>query len=814
MIKLDSVSELYTLKFYTEGSLEEQRVKALDDITLSIHDGEAVNIIGENGSGKTTLLKAVAGHIDPSLGKISVSGRVGCIMDIGSGFHPELTGYENVKALSPLYGISSSEIEEKVEEIKQFADLGKYFNAPLRTYSQGMFLRLAFAYAVSITPDILCVDDIVSVGDERVRHKCLEKIEEFKAKGVTVLLVTHDLSFARQFSGRTLWMKEGKLWKDGATDSVIEDYLAHIRKDRPLFFPVSLFSLEKESPRPRLFYKNRLLADPFALSLQVGDLVCERWEDMEAGFDFLRFEKQFLFYSLEIVCSLKIRDRVTFEVFIKDMKRPLRTPVSLKVVIPVKQGIRAFEAENVKHRDLQNEAVYWAAFDQEYLDMKIISEPAWEVQCTEDRQALSASGFLEGRDLFEVRHRLFALTLDIPPREALCDRNKLLPAEAPWIGDDSLRLIHYGKGFSLEARGEELLEFMGLELLFEYAGRQWSSLEALGSCEEEADTGLLHLKYRHPQWPFDLHLRCFFRQDKLFFESRFDSPVAGNPAKNLRVQIFWKKAALYKFFLPGDPVQIECPCGRKFQIAQENSEKAWLFFHLWSGSGREALVTYLLIPRPENGKAFRMSISPNLQDFPLPRFPENNFSPVSLSGPEQTPRQRPLKDFCFITFYTGGIWHDSKKCLWSSQGDEFIGVFPWIPVTIKLRIREDEIEWKMEMTETLCLDRIQMVFPLQEQNWKWLEDGDVFDFTDKGDGTSWPLLYSAGKKEKKIEGESPDREKFIFDGSGLKGAFVRTLERTADYVSLNYTWFCETRQFRAGETLDLGCLMLKKGAKG
>ena len=811
MIRLDSVSELYTLKFFSSGSLEEQRVKALDGVTLEIKDGEALNIIGENGSGKTTLLKVIAGLIDPTCGQVDVVGRASCIMDIGSGFHPELTGSENVKALSPLYGISSAEIEEKVEMIREFADLGKYFNAPLRTYSQGMFLRLAFAFAISIEPDILCVDDIISVGDERVRHKCLEKIEEFKARGVTVLLVTHDLSFARQFSGRTLWMKEGRLWRDGATDSVIEDYLAHIRKDRPLFFPVSLFSLEKETQCPRLFYKNRLLSDPFELSLKIGDIVCDRWEVMEAGFDFLRFQKDFLFYSLEIICSLKVKDQVTLEGFIKDMKRPLASSPPIKICLPVKQLIRALEPEKVKRRDLQREAVYWTAFDQEYLDMRITTDPAWEVVCEEGRKSFCVSGFLEGSSLFVSRQRLFSFSLEVPPREALTDRNKLLPLDFPWIGDESLRLTYHGRGFALESAKEELLEFTGLEILFEHEGREWSSLEARSFFEEEADSSILHLKFSHSRWPSDIHLKSFFKQDKLVFECELVSPVEACSVKNLRIQIFWKKTVLFRVGIPQSPIQIECPSGRKFQIASEENKKAWIFSHPYSEKDKDALVTYLLIPRPENKKSYRMSLSPNLQEFlPAPFF-ENNFFSFFFGAVDLKYSGNPLKEFFFISFYARGLWHDSKKCLWYSEGEEIIGEFPWIPVKLKVKFHENKIDWKMEMTETLPLDRIQIVFPLNLENWKWSEEGKGIDFFAKAVEDNKPLIYSAGMKEIPLEGESGKKEVFVFNGSGLRGGFIKTLERTSEYVSLNYTWFCETRIFCNGDCVDLGSVLFEKG---
>lgn len=811
MIRLDSVSELYTLKFFTPGALEEHKVKALDDVTLTIRDGEALNIIGENGSGKTTLLKVIAGLVDPTCGTVEVNGRASCIMDIGSGFHPELTGHENVKALSPLYGIPSAEIEEKVDLIREFADLGKYFDAPLKTYSQGMFLRLAFAYAVSVTPDILCVDDIISVGDERVRHKCLEKIEEFKARGVTVLLVTHDLSFARQFSGRTLWMMEGRLWRDGPTDEVIEDYLTHIRKDRPLFFPVSLFSLENETERPRLFYKNRLLSDPFELSLRIGDLVCDRWEVMEIGLDFLRFQKVFLFYSLEIVCSLKIKDRIVLEGFIKDMKRPLASPVPIKFRIPVKQFIRAFEPEKVKRRDLQSEAVYWAAFDQEYLDIRITAEPAWEVVREEAGDSLCCSGFLEGPSLFKSRQRLFSFSVDVPPREAITDRNKLLPMEFPWIGDDALRLTYHGRGFTLESGKEDLLEFMGVEILFDHEGRQWSSLQAGSFFEEEADSSIMHLKFSHPQWPSDIHLKSFFKKDKLVFECELESPVEDCSVKNLRVQIFWKKAVLFRCFFSQDPVQIECPSGRRFQIAAEDSKKTWIFSHSYNNKEQEALVTYLLIPCPENRKGYRMSLSPDLQEFPSSPLFENDFFAFYFGSVDLKTTGRPLKEFSFISLYAGSLWHDSKKCLWHSEGGGVIGEFPWIPAKLRLVFCENKINWKMEITGTLSLDRIQIVFPLNSESWKWSEEGNEIDFSAQDRGAHKPVVYSSGMKGVPLKGESCEKDRIVFDGSGLKAPFLKTLERTSEYVSLNYTWFCETECFRAGDCVDLGSVVFSKG---
>lgn len=184
---------------------------AVTDLSFSVKKGEILGIMGRNGSGKSTLLKMITGIYEPSKGEIEVSGKISSLLELGMGFNMEYTGIENIYFYGTLMGFTRSQMEKKIQEIIDFAEIGDYVYQPVKTYSSGMFARLAFSCAVNVEPDILIVDEILSVGDMRFQAKCFNKFKEFKEKGVTILYVGHDVSMMRTFCDRAMWINKGRL---------------------------------------------------------------------------------------------------------------------------------------------------------------------------------------------------------------------------------------------------------------------------------------------------------------------------------------------------------------------------------------------------------------------------------------------------------------------------------------------------------------------------------------------------------------------------------------------------------------------------
>lgn len=199
---------------------------ALKDVDLQIQKGETVGIIGSNGSGKSTLLKIIAGVTQPSQGSIRVNGRIAPLIELGAGFHPELSGRENVFLNGVILGLSRKEVAAKFEKIVGFAELEEFIDEPVKHYSSGMYLRLAFSVAVHTDPEILLVDEILSVGDEAFQKKCMGWMNELKKKGTTIILVSHSLETVRAFCTRAIWISQGNVLMQGEPASVIRQYIS------------------------------------------------------------------------------------------------------------------------------------------------------------------------------------------------------------------------------------------------------------------------------------------------------------------------------------------------------------------------------------------------------------------------------------------------------------------------------------------------------------------------------------------------------------------------------------------------------------
>jgi ABC-type polysaccharide/polyol phosphate transport system ATPase subunit len=203
---------------------------ALTDVTFSVPKGSTYGVIGKNGSGKSTALKLVAGITKPTSGVVRVEGRISALIELGAGFHPEISGRENVFINGIMLGLSKREIQERFDEIVDFAELREFIDAPVKTYSSGMYMRLGFAVAIHVNPDVLLVDEVLAVGDEGFTHKCLDKFAEFRRRGKTILLVTHSLNLVERFCDEALWLDEGRALSHGDPKRVVGAYLTKVEE--------------------------------------------------------------------------------------------------------------------------------------------------------------------------------------------------------------------------------------------------------------------------------------------------------------------------------------------------------------------------------------------------------------------------------------------------------------------------------------------------------------------------------------------------------------------------------------------------------
>lgn len=239
-LNLENVSKVYRLYNNPIDRLKEtfshkkkyyNEFYALKNISFTINKGETVGIIGRNGSGKSTLLKIITGVLSPSEGETSTQGSISALLELGAGFNSEYTGIENIYLNGRIMNIPKKQVDESLEEIIKFADIGEHINQPVKTYSSGMFVRLAFAVAISVDPEILIVDEALAVGDTRFQVKCMDKFMEFMEAGKTILFVSHDINSVKRFCKRTIWLNEGELIMDGETDEVTDNYNDFLASD-------------------------------------------------------------------------------------------------------------------------------------------------------------------------------------------------------------------------------------------------------------------------------------------------------------------------------------------------------------------------------------------------------------------------------------------------------------------------------------------------------------------------------------------------------------------------------------------------------
>ena len=219
---------------------------ALRDISFEIKRGETFCIVGQNGSGKSTLLQMVAGILRPSAGTVTVNGRVSALLELGAGFNQEFSGRDNVYLNGAILGLSTKQIDQRYRDIEDFAEIGEFIHQPVKTYSSGMVVRLAFAVAINVDPEVLLVDEALAVGDLYFRHRCMRKVHELRTRGVTILFVSHAAGDVKAIGDRTMWLENGRMVEIGETDKVVERYLAAmVEKGHEAYL-----SLKAAQPRP------------------------------------------------------------------------------------------------------------------------------------------------------------------------------------------------------------------------------------------------------------------------------------------------------------------------------------------------------------------------------------------------------------------------------------------------------------------------------------------------------------------------------------------------------------------------------------
>lgn len=222
-------SPLDRMREWVTGGCRHQEFWALRGLDLRVRAGEAVGVVGDNGAGKSTLLALLTGTTAPTTGRVTVDGEVGAILELGAGLHPEFTGRDNARMHATLFGVPREGVETRLADVLAFSELGTFIDRPVRTYSSGMYVRLAFALAVSVDPEVLVIDEALAVGDQHFQTKCVDRITHLREKGTTIVFCSHNLYQVKKLCGRTLWLRSGEPAAFGPSDEVVDAYLEHVR---------------------------------------------------------------------------------------------------------------------------------------------------------------------------------------------------------------------------------------------------------------------------------------------------------------------------------------------------------------------------------------------------------------------------------------------------------------------------------------------------------------------------------------------------------------------------------------------------------
>ncbi len=236
-------------------------VEALTDVSFEVPEGGTLGIIGENGAGKSTLLKILAGTAHPTSGRMVKRGRMAALLELGSGFHPEFSGRQNIYLNAALLGLKEKEIRDREKAIIAFSELENAIDRPVKTYSSGMYVRLAFSIATSVDPQVLIIDEALSVGDQRFQQKCVDRMMNFRKANKTIIICTHSMYMINELCSRAIWLKNGRMCRSGKTSSVVSAYLAYLEQDPEIFAPARASAAPSDSQMPDILIEDVRLLD-------------------------------------------------------------------------------------------------------------------------------------------------------------------------------------------------------------------------------------------------------------------------------------------------------------------------------------------------------------------------------------------------------------------------------------------------------------------------------------------------------------------------------------------------------------------------
>ncbi|WP_394903270.1 ABC transporter ATP-binding protein [Clostridium butyricum] len=287
---IDRLKEALSIRKKTYGS----KYYALNDISFTIEKGDTVGIIGGNGAGKSTLLKIITGVLTQNSGEINISGKVSAILELGAGFNTEYTGIQNIYLNGTMSGYSKSEIEKRVKNITEFADIGDFINQPVKTYSSGMFARLAFAVAINVDPDILIVDEVLAVGDVRFQTKCIDKMKELQKSGTTIIFVSHSADQVKRFCNNAIWLEKGTIKEIGNASIIVdmyEEYMDNISEEEQENIEEAEFNIEYDETKNNNIEKIKTETMGIIHNTKINKSVFNTFNKLEITIDYEMFDE-------------------------------------------------------------------------------------------------------------------------------------------------------------------------------------------------------------------------------------------------------------------------------------------------------------------------------------------------------------------------------------------------------------------------------------------------------------------------------------------------------------------------------------------
>lgn len=354
---------------------------ALNDISLRIQKGDSVGIVGKNGSGKSTLLKIIAGVLSPTGGEVAIRGKISALLELGAGFNPEYTGLENIYLNGTMMGYSRGEMAKKVKDIIAFADIGDYIYQPVKTYSSGMFARLAFAVSISVEPDILIVDEVLSVGDARFQVKCIDKMKELKTMGTTILFVSHATEQIKRFCNKAIWMQDGEIRQLGEAGETVDLYENDMRFGNNGSTKTEEKQESSAREKPSMAYIN---------SIQINQGRFHTFDTLVAEVEYEICEEEIEGFILGVAIYTANRDHYIFgpNTYLDKVEVPGRKGIhKVRYVIPRLQLIRGqyvldvgiFNSEGIVNFDYKTSAVGFSVSNQYFSEGDFYMEHTWEI---------------------------------------------------------------------------------------------------------------------------------------------------------------------------------------------------------------------------------------------------------------------------------------------------------------------------------------------------------------------------------------------------------------------------------------------------